>query len=454
MTLESNATPRLKCLSIQQPWAWLVCSGDKDIENRDWKTDFRGTIAIHASTKKTQVNTFLKRDKSKRVKSSDFEFGAIIGLADIESISVFGKEHEGKPHAYGTYCWKMTNARFLRNPIPMLGQLGLRHLSDELAANVLSQETIQVPHDSPIRTMLLDNMEAPPNPLEQYEYCIRYLKEKGTGAVKCKEISQLVSCMLELEPNNLFAHCARINLAADFEEVSLPDGHCKSFESAFVATYGNGSEDTEFRRVYEAWRECEPDTDEYRTANSLSYYPEIYYPILTSCLRYLYSEFLALGDAEKAMEYNNRRFALEADAPETLVDRGGIFLNGFSDSSSAIAPLRGAIKLLDHGKDADADVKIASYLEDDPEYDQELLARGLLLLTQALRQVGEIGEATIICVRLLKIDKANPAAYVEACQVAIQNDNPKLAKKYLKKALELNPEYEDALSLQSDFQGK
>ncbi len=168
----------------------------------------------------------------------------------------------------------------------------------------------------------------------------------------------------------------------------------------------------------------------------------------------MFNEFMERGDAEKAMEYNNRRFAFEADTPETLVDRGEIFLNGFSDASSALAPLRSAIQLLDHGKYADADVKIASYLEDDPEFDQELLARGLRLLSQALRQVGEIGEATIICVRLLKIDKANPAAYVEACRVAIHNDDPKLAKKYLKKAPELNPKYEDALTLQSDFQGK
>ena len=86
MPLESNTGPRLRCLSIQQPWAWMVCSGDKDIENRNWKTDFRGTIAIHASTKVTQVNGFLKRDKVKQVKRSDFECGAIIGLTDGPAI--------------------------------------------------------------------------------------------------------------------------------------------------------------------------------------------------------------------------------------------------------------------------------------------------------------------------------------------------------------------------------
>ena len=313
MTLEPNTIQRLRCLSIQQPWAWMVCSGDKDIENRDWKTDFRGTIAIHASTKKTQVNSFLKRDKLKRVKSSDFEFGAIIGLVDIESISIYGREHEGKPHAYGTYCWKMTNARFLQNPIPMLGQLGLRHLSDELASNVLSQETIQVPPDSPIRIMLLDNMEAAPNPLDQYEYCIRYLDEKGTGG----ELSQLVNCMLELEPNSLFAHVARIELASWAVEVTLPDGYCEDFESASLTTYGNGKDDAEFRRVYEDCRESDSDPDVYKKAHNHTYDPEVYYQHLTVYLHSLSEEFLELGNAKKAMEYNNRRFAFEADAPES-----------------------------------------------------------------------------------------------------------------------------------------
>jgi hypothetical protein len=27
----------MKALSIKQPWAWLICAGHKDIENRNWK---------------------------------------------------------------------------------------------------------------------------------------------------------------------------------------------------------------------------------------------------------------------------------------------------------------------------------------------------------------------------------------------------------------------------------
>lgn len=38
-------------LSIQQPWAWLIVNGYKDIENRSWRTSHRGLVAIHAGKK-------------------------------------------------------------------------------------------------------------------------------------------------------------------------------------------------------------------------------------------------------------------------------------------------------------------------------------------------------------------------------------------------------------------
>lgn len=39
----------MKSLSIRQPWAWLIVNGFKDVENRTWKTSFRGYLLIHAS---------------------------------------------------------------------------------------------------------------------------------------------------------------------------------------------------------------------------------------------------------------------------------------------------------------------------------------------------------------------------------------------------------------------
>lgn len=38
-----------KVLSVRQPWAHLIVTGIKDIENRSWHTKLRGKILIHAS---------------------------------------------------------------------------------------------------------------------------------------------------------------------------------------------------------------------------------------------------------------------------------------------------------------------------------------------------------------------------------------------------------------------
>lgn len=40
---------KIKCLSIKNPYSYLICAGIKDVENRSWKTDYRGYIYIHSS---------------------------------------------------------------------------------------------------------------------------------------------------------------------------------------------------------------------------------------------------------------------------------------------------------------------------------------------------------------------------------------------------------------------
>jgi len=40
----------MKCITIKQPWASLICEGIKNVENRTWKTKVRGRVLIHASS--------------------------------------------------------------------------------------------------------------------------------------------------------------------------------------------------------------------------------------------------------------------------------------------------------------------------------------------------------------------------------------------------------------------
>jgi hypothetical protein len=45
----------MKALSIRQPWASLIVAGYKDIENRSWRTSYRGPVLIHSAQRVADV---------------------------------------------------------------------------------------------------------------------------------------------------------------------------------------------------------------------------------------------------------------------------------------------------------------------------------------------------------------------------------------------------------------
>lgn len=68
----------MKTLTIKQPWASLIAHGIKDIENRTWKTNYRGRILIHAgATHDKEFKSWISDALGGKVKS------AIIGEVDI-----------------------------------------------------------------------------------------------------------------------------------------------------------------------------------------------------------------------------------------------------------------------------------------------------------------------------------------------------------------------------------
>ena len=43
----------MRALTVRPAWAWLIVQGYKPLENRTWKTKYRGPILIHASKKRS-----------------------------------------------------------------------------------------------------------------------------------------------------------------------------------------------------------------------------------------------------------------------------------------------------------------------------------------------------------------------------------------------------------------
>lgn len=89
----------MRCLSVRQPFAWATCVGIKTIENRVWKTDFRGVIAVHASQSPQYVNDLRRSTKSELFGKDDFAFGAIIGTVEVADVAPYGPTHESNSHA-------------------------------------------------------------------------------------------------------------------------------------------------------------------------------------------------------------------------------------------------------------------------------------------------------------------------------------------------------------------
>ena len=73
----------MKALSVQQPWAYLLFLG-KDIENRTWRTEFRGELLIHASMTVDQDAMIQSHIHGIKIpKRSQLKTGGIIGKVTI-----------------------------------------------------------------------------------------------------------------------------------------------------------------------------------------------------------------------------------------------------------------------------------------------------------------------------------------------------------------------------------
>lgn len=112
----------MKVLSVKQPWAYLIVNGFKDIENRKWKTNFRGRCLIHAGKQfdKDGFEFIQKNFPQIKIPNKDqLEFGGIIG--EIEIIDCVEKSNS--PWFFGPFGFVLTNPRKM-NFIPLKGQLG------------------------------------------------------------------------------------------------------------------------------------------------------------------------------------------------------------------------------------------------------------------------------------------------------------------------------------------
>lgn len=122
----------MKALSLRQPWAFLVCAGIKPVENRTWRTSYRGPIAVHAARQPdtVYVHRFAELLASLEL-PNELPRGGIVGVVEM----VDCVEQCDSPWFCGPVGVVLADPR----PLPLIecrGLPGLFTLPDEVAARV------------------------------------------------------------------------------------------------------------------------------------------------------------------------------------------------------------------------------------------------------------------------------------------------------------------------------
>ena len=135
----------MRALTVCQPWAWAIVDGRKSVENRTWRTDYRGPLAIHAGLSRAHLDAMESYPDLSRWDDDDLVFGAIIGVVELvdcvrvappwpierfpaaeqpELRRTWPRGEVPDPWATGPWCWLLERPRAI-TPIPCRGALGL-----------------------------------------------------------------------------------------------------------------------------------------------------------------------------------------------------------------------------------------------------------------------------------------------------------------------------------------
>ena len=110
----------MKCLSVKQPWAALIVSGIKDVENRSWPTSYRGRILIHAAKQPDRL-AVLPKFKGTVLPRVEGVYGAIIGSVEVVDCV---RDHASRWAQPDQWHWLLRDAEPCI-PVPYTGSMKL-----------------------------------------------------------------------------------------------------------------------------------------------------------------------------------------------------------------------------------------------------------------------------------------------------------------------------------------
>jgi len=127
----------MKAITVWQPWAQLIVTGQKLVENRvkphPWKSAIGKRVAIHAGLNRRGI------DQAGRFGFDVLPVASVVGFVTVVAVLHVDEIRTGKcperfrhlvdhPHTEGPFCIVMENAELLPEPIPAKGAQGLWEL--------------------------------------------------------------------------------------------------------------------------------------------------------------------------------------------------------------------------------------------------------------------------------------------------------------------------------------
>jgi hypothetical protein len=118
----------VRCITLHAHWAEAIFTLGKDVENRSWKTSYRGPLLIHAGSK---IN--LNICTTLGLNPNIVRRGQILGVVELVDCVTSSPSLWAIP---GYYHWILRMPCSFVSPIPMAGQLGLYTPSMDICAHV------------------------------------------------------------------------------------------------------------------------------------------------------------------------------------------------------------------------------------------------------------------------------------------------------------------------------
>jgi hypothetical protein len=120
-------------LSLQQPWVYAVLHLGKDVENRTWRSRFRGRVILHASKTLDRAGVQYLREAGFAV-PGDLLLGAYVGevtITECRPVAACSSRW-----AFGPWCYLLERPVVYPAPIPGRGQLGFYRVPEEVAGQL------------------------------------------------------------------------------------------------------------------------------------------------------------------------------------------------------------------------------------------------------------------------------------------------------------------------------